>query len=74
MIEKGAVSSESVSHHTLTTVNFFMDGLFVISLIDVLTKHAKLLKPLLERGGRVAGHMYDRQKCSEGVIPHSNNI
>ena len=51
-----------------------MDGLFVISLIDVLTKQAKLLKPLLEGGERVAGHMYDRKKCSEGVIPHSNNI
>ena len=42
-----------------------MDGWFVISLIDVQTKHAKLLKLLLEGGGRAGGHMFDRQKCSE---------
>ena len=45
MLGKGAVSSERVSHHTLTIVKYFMDGWFVISFIYVPTKSAKLLKP-----------------------------
>ena len=70
MIDKSAVRSESVIPHFNLTGDYWL----VISFVRVPVKYAKPFKPLLEGGGgRIGGHMYDKERCSEkedSVIPH----
>ena len=46
------------------------DGWLVISFVNVPAIKPKPLKPLLQGSGKK--NMYDRQRCSESLIPHFN--
>ena len=74
ILGKGAVGSECAIPHfnySKTVRNCWL----VITLVHVLAKNAKPLKPLLEVGGGNGRGTYERQSCSEkfvSVIPHFN--